>query len=34
VHSKVIKIAWQVVTKKGGTVPFDFCVSDLRAITQ
>jgi hypothetical protein len=33
VHSKVVKIAWQVVTKKGGTVPYDFCVSNLRALT-
>lgn len=33
VHSQVVKIAWQVVTKKGGTVPYDFCMSNLRAIT-
>jgi hypothetical protein len=28
----VIKIAWQVVTNDKGTVPFDFCVSDVRAL--
>lgn len=26
------KIAWQVVTKNGATVPFDFCISNVRAI--
>jgi len=28
----VIKIAWQVVTNAMGTVPFDYCVADLRAL--
>ena len=28
----VIKIAWQVVTNDKGTVPFDFCVSKVRAL--
>jgi hypothetical protein len=30
--SGLIKIAWHVVTNDGGTVPFDFCVSDIRAL--
>lgn len=29
----LIKIAWQVVTDTSGTIPFDYCVEDLRAIT-
>jgi hypothetical protein len=29
----LLKIAWQVVTNTGGTIPFDYCVSDVRAIT-
>jgi hypothetical protein len=29
----LVKIAWQVVTNTGGTIPFDYCVSDIRAIT-
>jgi hypothetical protein len=28
----LIKIAWQVVTNASGTVPFDFCVSNVRAL--
>lgn len=28
----VIKIAWQVVTNDKGTVPFDFCVANVRAL--
>lgn len=28
----LIKIAWQVVTNDKGTVPFDFCVSNVRAL--
>jgi hypothetical protein len=28
----VLKIAWQVVTNAMGTVPFDFCVKNLRAL--
>jgi hypothetical protein len=28
----VLKIAWQVVTNAMGTVPFDFCVTNLRAL--
>ncbi len=27
----LIKIAWQVVTDATGTIPFDYCVEDLRA---
>ena len=30
--SGLIKIAWQVVTKSGATVPFDYCVSNVRAL--
>jgi hypothetical protein len=30
--SMVVKIAWQVVTNAMGAVPFDYCVSDLRAL--
>lgn len=30
--SGVIKIAWQVVTNDKGTVPFDFCVNNVRAL--
>ncbi len=32
--SALIKIAWQVVTDTTGTIPFDYCVEDLRAVTQ
>lgn len=32
-QSGIIKIAWQVVTNTGGTIPFDYCVTDVRAIT-
>jgi hypothetical protein len=28
----LVKIAWQVVTNDKGTVPFDFCVKNLRAL--
>jgi len=28
----LLKISWQVVTNSGGTVPFDFCVSNVRAL--
>jgi hypothetical protein len=31
--ASLIKIAWQVVTNDKATVPFDFCVSSIRAIT-
>lgn len=31
--ANLIKIAWQVVTNDKATVPFDFCVSNIRAIT-
>jgi hypothetical protein len=31
--STLVKIAWQVVTNSSATVPFDFCVANLRAIT-
>jgi hypothetical protein len=27
----LIKIAWQVPTKKGGSIPFDFCISNVVA---
>ena len=30
--STVLKIAWQVVTNDKSTVPFDFCVSNVRAL--
>jgi hypothetical protein len=30
---KIVKIAWQTVTKKGATIPFDYCVSDIVALT-
>jgi len=30
--SKIIKIAWHVVTNDSAAVPFDFCVSDIRAL--
>lgn len=32
IQSKVVKISWQVVTNDKGTVPFDFCVNNIRAI--
>jgi len=32
VEKKVVKIAWQVVTNASSTVPFDFCISDVRAL--
>ena len=31
-QSALIKIAWQVVTNTTGAVPFDFCISNIRAI--
>ena len=31
-QSKLLKISWQVVTNDKGTVPFDFCVSNVVAI--
>jgi hypothetical protein len=30
--SSVLKIAWQVVTNSSSTVPFDFCISNVRAL--
>ena len=30
--SGIVKIAWQVVTKMGATVPFNYCVSNVRAL--
>jgi len=30
----LLKIAWQVVTNSSSAVPFDFCVSNVRAVTQ
>lgn len=32
VEKKFIKIAWQVVTNASATVPFDFCVGNVRAL--
>lgn len=32
--TNLIKIAWQVVTNDKGTVPFDYCVANVRALTQ
>lgn len=32
--ASVLKIAWQVVTNDKSKVPFDFCVSNVRAITE
>lgn len=32
VKNKLVKIAWQVVTNDKATVPFDFCVNNVRAI--
>lgn len=31
--TNLIKIAWQVVTSTTGTVPFDYCVANVRALT-
>jgi hypothetical protein len=31
--SNLIKIAWQVVTNTTSAVPFDYCVSNVRALT-
>lgn len=30
--SGLVKIAWQVVTNASGSIPFDFCVSDIIAV--
>ena len=30
--SGIVKIAWQVVTNSSSTVPFDYCVSNVRAL--
>lgn len=32
VKGSLIKIAWQVVTNSASTVPFDFCISNVRAL--
>ena len=32
VQSKIVKIAWQVVTNTSSEVPYDFCITNLRAI--
>jgi uncharacterized membrane protein YgcG len=32
VEKKFIKIAWQVVTNSSATVPFDFCVGNVKAL--
>ena len=32
VQSRLVKLVWQVVTNSSATVPYDFCVSNLRAL--
>jgi hypothetical protein len=32
IQSAVVKISWQVVTNTTATVPFDFCISNVRAL--
>lgn len=32
--SSMLKIAWQVVTNSASTVPFDFCIANVRALTE
>jgi hypothetical protein len=32
IQKGVVKISWQVVTNTGSTVPFDFCISNVRAL--
>ncbi|HVY27307.1 MAG TPA: hypothetical protein VHB79_12195 [Polyangiaceae bacterium] len=32
--SSMLKIAWQVVTNSTSTVPFDFCIANVRALTE
>jgi len=32
IQTGVVKIAWQVVTNDKSTVPFDFCISNVRAL--
>jgi len=32
IQTGIVKISWQVVTNDKNTVPFDFCISDLRAL--
>ncbi|HYQ31404.1 MAG TPA: hypothetical protein VER04_29430 [Polyangiaceae bacterium] len=34
VKNHLIKISWQVVTNASATVPFNFCVSDVRALVK
>lgn len=34
VKATVTKVAWQVVTNDKSTVPFDFCVKNVRALTE
>jgi len=31
-QSKLIRLVWQVVTNTTDTVPYDFCISNLRAL--
>jgi hypothetical protein len=31
-QSKLLKISWQVITNTTAEVPFDFCVSNVRAL--
>jgi hypothetical protein len=31
-QSALVKLAWQVITNTASTVPFDFCVSNIRAL--
>jgi len=32
IHKGVVKISWQVVTNTTATTPFDFCISNVRAL--
>jgi hypothetical protein len=34
VKSGLIKLSWQVVTNTSSSVPFDFCISDVRALLE
>jgi hypothetical protein len=32
IQKGVVKISWQIVTNTSSTVPFDFCISNVRAL--
>ena len=34
IQTGIVKISWQVVTNDKSTVPFNFCISDIRALTK